>query len=305
MAALLCRCWWVARPVQGSRGLVTTPPRLNPLAPTYSSTGDTDKLVTSLGPVKVCTMVGTGLPNWPLPPSHQLDLSSFLPSAVSAASMVTRAAASQDWAGLEGLVERQCLDGLANNVATMEPQQRELVALNSDDVFFTFLANPGSCEKGNDLNVVTFSLPQLGQVKEIVRQNKLLQAEFQESMKEVSKDKNLEAVKETVEEFNNRLQENNPHSLFKENEIVIGNYRFRREDVDTDWVISEVGQINSLEAWPTVFKWRWKGRLGIATRGEVDFYKVLRVDYLTDYLMLLAIALLPGGGLGMLESKFS
>ena len=39
MAALLCRCWWVARPVQGSRGLVTSPARLNPLAPTYSRCG--------------------------------------------------------------------------------------------------------------------------------------------------------------------------------------------------------------------------------------------------------------------------
>ena len=86
-----------------------------------------------------------------------------------------------------------------------------------------------------------------------------------------------------------KAEENDPHDLFKANEILIGNYRFIRDSPSNQWVITEVAQINSLQAWASIFKLRWKGRLGIALRGGYDFYKILRVDYLTDYIVFALI----------------
>ena len=72
----------------------------------------------------------------------------------------------------------------------------------------------------------------------------------------------------------------------KANEIVIGNFRMVRNNAQSDWTITEVSQINSMQAWLNIFKLRWKGRLSIATRSGFDFYSVLRYDYMTDYIAL-------------------
>ena len=97
-----------------------------------------------------------------------------------------------------------------------------------------------------------------------------------------------------MDDYKNEVSSNDPYSILKANEIIVGNYRMIRETSSHEWTVSEVAQISSVTAWPWPFKMRWKGRLSIATRGGYDFYKLLRVDYLTDYIVLMVILLPPG-----------
>ena len=145
--------------------------RLRPMsvqAPTFSSSGDTDSIVTKLGPNRISTMIITGKPNRPLPPSYNVDLEEFLPGAISAVSEVTGKMAEDDWDSLSGLVEQRCVSSLRPVISALSPEERELTKLNSDDVFLSFISNPENCESGNDFHIVTFSLPQLGEAKSLV-----------------------------------------------------------------------------------------------------------------------------------------
>ena len=105
---------------------------------------------------------------------------------------------------------------------------------------------------------------------------------------------NVFCSSEKLQEFDKQVNSDDPHKLFQQNEIIVGNYRMKRETSSHEWTVSEVAQISSVTAWPWPFKMRWKGRLSIATRGGYDFYKLLRVDYLTDYIVLMVILLPPG-----------
>jgi len=257
----------------------------NALAPTFSSTGNTTKIVSRLGPQRIATMIMSGKTNRNIPPEYQIDIDQFLPAAVSAVGEVTKCVSSGDWGGLEGLVDRECINNLKASMDMLNKEEKELVALNPGDVFLSFVYNQENCDSGNNLQMVTFSLPKLEKMKQMVKENKELTTEFDVKMKggNVTDKEQLEGI---MNEFQTKLTANDPHTIFAENEIVIGNYRFVRESPASQWIIKEVAQINSLQAWATPFKLRWKGRLGIATRGGYNFYNVLRMDYMSDYIMI-------------------
>jgi len=240
-------------------------------------------------------MILTGKPNRPFPPEFQVDIEQFLPGAISAVDVVTTAVASGEWEALEGLVDRECINTLQSNMAVMDEEQKQLVAVKTEDVFLSFVSNPEKCELGNNLNLVTFSMPRLGHMKDMVNKNKEMEAQTEQKIKEsigVAKDKDSmkEALNEFVNEYKASINSNDPYEIFKHNEIVIGNYRLVRSNPDSQWTITEVSQINSLHAWATIFKLRWKGRLGIATRGGYNFYSILRADYISDYIVFSLIS---------------
>jgi len=93
--------------------------------------------------------------------------------------------------------------------------------------------------------------------------------------------------REIIMEASEKMKTNDPYYLFKENEIIIGNYRMVRDQGTGQWTIAEVSQICSTQAWQFPFRLRWKGRLSIATRSEIKFNNVLRFDYASDYIVLL------------------
>ena len=160
--------------------------RLRPMsaqAPTFSSTGDTDSIVTKLGPNRISTMIITGKPNRPLPNSYNVDLEEFLPGAISAVSEVTGKMAEDDWDSLSELVEQRCISSLRPVISSLSPEERELTKLNSDDVFFSFISNPENCESGNDFHIVTFSLPQLGEAKSLVGKKMEIKNNVNEAIK--------------------------------------------------------------------------------------------------------------------------
>jgi len=273
------------------RTLVCSPPCRSALAPTFSSTGNTARIVSRLGPHRIFNMIMTGKPNKPLPSEFQVDLDEFLPGAVSAAGVVTSSMSSGEWNALEGLVDRLCITGLQISMVTMDKVQKDLVVVNPDDVFLSFVSNPEQCDSGNDLHLVTFSLPKLGQLKNMVKENKKLASETQENIKEriiaeKDKTKRKDIVTEMLKEYKAKVSSNNPITLFKENEILIGNFRFMRDSPTSQWTITEVAQINSLQAWSTIFKIRWKARLALSLKTEYYFYTLLRVDYMTDHLYI-------------------
>ena len=152
-------------------------------APTFSSSGDTEKIVTKLGPNRIATMIMMGKPNRPLPASYNVDLEEFLPGAISAVSVVTNAMADDDWESLPGLVESQCVSNLRPVISALSPEERELTRLNADDVFLSFISNAENCASGNDLKIVTFSLPQLGEAKSLVDKNKEVKDNANEAIK--------------------------------------------------------------------------------------------------------------------------
>jgi len=273
------------------------------LAPTFASLGDTSKIVSRLGPNRIATMIVTGKPNRPFPPEFQVDLEEFLPGAISAAGVVTSSMSAGDWGSLEGLVDRDCINSLQATMHSMEKVQKDLVVLNPEDVFLSFISNPDTCDSGNNLHMVTFSLPRLEQMKEMIKENKELSNDIgKEFNSKIENSKNagsepsnediltmMKKMKAQTEEVQAKLSENDPHNIFKENEILVGNFRFVRDSPTSQWTVKEVAQINSLQAWAAPFRFRWRGRLGISTRGGFDFYKVLRVDYLTDYIIFAII----------------
>ena len=113
---------------------------------------------------------------------------------------------------------------------------------------------------------------------EDVNKNDMGKDELEETMMMA----NYKELKEDMEKYN-------PHEILKESDIVIGNYKFERDSPTEEWLITEVSQKSSVDAWHPIFRLRWKGRLMIATKAGFDFYKVLRVDYMTDYIAFMII----------------
>ena len=137
---------------------------MSSLAPTFTSSGGGDQsIVTKLAPSSIATMIMTGKPVRPFPASYEVKLDEFTPAAISAVSVVTRAMVDGEWESLTGLVDDQCIREMKSIMALLSRDEKELSVVNSEDVFFSFISNPTNCSAGNDLHLVLFSLPQLGE----------------------------------------------------------------------------------------------------------------------------------------------
>ena len=137
---------------------------MSSVAPTFTSSGGGDQsIVTKLPPSSIATMITTGKPTRPFPASYEVNLDEFTPAAISAVSMVTRAMAEGEWETLTGLVDDQCLMEMKSIMALLSSDEKELSVVNSEDVFFSFISNPTNCSSGNDLHLVLFFLPHLGE----------------------------------------------------------------------------------------------------------------------------------------------
>ena len=111
------------------------------LAPTFATSGSPARLVTKLGAARAARVVARGSLDSLPPPSYCLTPSTFLPSAVEAVGLVTASVVEEQWGGLEGLVEPQCLAAMREVVEGMGEHQRRLITLNPGDVFLSFISN--------------------------------------------------------------------------------------------------------------------------------------------------------------------
>jgi len=265
----------------------------NPAAPTFSSTGDTKSLVTQLGLSKIGHVIIRGKVNIPFPKSYNVNIEEFLPGAIGAAGLVTKAASQGNWEELEGLVDPACIQGLKSNLENYSQPLRDLIALDPEDVFLSFIANDVDCQEGNNLQVVTFSFPgfsKLQRVQGVVNQR---MAELKE-MKELNNERLKEIIAEVREE--NSID---PQAIFNDNEILIGNYRLERQNSDSQWTVTEVGQANMRDSMQAYFRFRWRGRLGIHLKMDKPFLTVLRADYFTDWIALMIFSTFFFGAPGM------
>ena len=103
-----------------------------------------------------------GKPNRPAPPSFNLDLEEFTSGAVSAVSLVTHDMVSDQWDALPDLVEPHCLSSMKGIIASLSEEEKQLICLDKEDVFFSFISNLHDCDDGNNIHLVTLSLPKLG-----------------------------------------------------------------------------------------------------------------------------------------------
>jgi len=272
-------------------------------APTYSSTGSTSDICTTLKLPRIASMILQGNPNRPFPAEFNVDVDEMTEGGKQALGVVTEIMESGELARLEGLVSPDCSKGLEEQLGQMSEEEKKFVHVNPDDIFFSFIPDFKDSKSGQTLLLVTFSFPQLSKIKEMMLENQAVKEANIAEIKSIAQDKTLEkgeiaaAIKESHLLAVQTLKE--PQTIFEANEILIGNFRFERPDRDSEWTIVSVGQMNSVVAWHWIFQKRWKGRLGIALRG-FDFYKVLRFDYMTDWFAytLFASFFLSGLGVG-------
>jgi len=265
----------------------------NPAAPTFNSTGDTSTLVTKLGLSKIGHVIIRGKVNIPFPKSYNLNIDEFLPVATEAAGLVTQAASQGNWEDLEGLVDSACIEGLKSQLESYSQPLRDLIVLDPEDVFLSFIANDVDNQDGNNLQVVTFSLPGFSKVRQVQGVVRKRMEELKE-MKELNNERLKEIIAEVREE--NSID---PQAIFNDNEILIGNYRLERQNPDSQWTITEVGQSNMRDCMQAYFRFRWRGRLGIHLKLDKPFLSVLRVDYFTDWIALMIFSTFFFGAPGM------
>jgi len=207
---------------------------------------------------------------------------------------VTQGIKTGEWENMEGLLSKDCIRGLRKNLEDITAEERSSLAVNPDDIFFSFMPEFDFQQKKQSILLVTFSFPRLAELKDLIKENRDAAQAVMLKVKEDVKDGVIakgEAQKEIAARFKETIGELNKgdaDTIFKNNDIIIGNYRFERENSNYEWTIVELSQMDSRNAWPWIFHRRWRGRLGISLRGY-DFYNVLRYDYITDFIAAMLI----------------
>ena len=102
------------------------------------------------------------------------------------------------------------------------------------------------------LNLVTLSMPRLGELRQIIGKNKEAAKAVMDQInsdvkagimaKEEAATEIPKKMKESLEQLKNEHQDSD--TIFRSNDIVIGNYRFERENSNYEWTIVELSQVN-------------------------------------------------------------
>jgi len=232
-----------------------------------------------------------GKPNREFPEEMGVDLESMIDGGKQAISVVTGLMQSDQLDQLEGLVSAQCILGLRESLDRLSAEQRQYLLVESEDIFFTFVPSVQFAEDRQSILLVTFSFPGLNQLKQTEKTNAEDLNNTLMDLGQQAKDGKIEPseLKDSLNKKIKMVREKNPQrEIFNSTEILIGNYKFERQDKISDWTIVEVSQVSSVKAWTKLFRYRWKSRLALSLRG-IDFYKILRIDYLTDWFFCLVL----------------
>eukprot|EP00088_Acartia_fossae_P068530 TRINITY_DN8708_c0_g2_i1.p1 TRINITY_DN8708_c0_g2~~TRINITY_DN8708_c0_g2_i1.p1 ORF type:complete len:309 (-),score=28.24 TRINITY_DN8708_c0_g2_i1:8-934(-) len=273
--------------------------------PTIASSGDPNRIIYRLPQQRIATMMIAGVPNRPFPAETGVALEDMTEGGIQAINFVTTCIQTEDWQSLEGLVSDECIQGLQKSMNAIPYEDRGHIAVNPRDVFFHFIPQFQFTKDKQKILLVTFSMPRVGELKEVIKQNKEMTKSIADQVKKdvengtISRAEFPKVMQEKMAESLKVLSEKgmNTDTIFKENDIIIGNYTFQRDDVNQQWTIVEIAQADSRNVWQWFFHKRWKGRLGISLRTR-DFNTVLRFDYITDFLGFMLVYSLLGGMLG-------
>ena len=267
---------------------MTTQILLNKSAPSLSSLSDESKLVTKLGLNRVGNVILYGNPNHTEKffDYYKLDISTWSKEALGAVSVVTQNVSNQDWEALDGLVSANCIKSLKSKVNELSRTEKSYLEVVPENVFFHFISNPENCDSGKNLNLVTYSLPNLENAKSIYEEINRITLETKQkldNLKEFGASSQEEAnhlMKGIMQEHKDKIDQKRKDQTLWQNEILIGNYRFVRDPTSGDWILTEISQVNTFTHWPTVFRWGWKLRLDVSLKLNKSFLTILQADYI-------------------------
>ena len=81
--------------------------------------------------------------------------------------------------------------------------------------------------------------------------------------------------------------------IFTTNDIVIGSYQLVRDQVGSEWTLSEAGQMRLKEAFMLPLSVaRWRLLLGISFRFSKPFLEVLRIYFLIEFIAIFGVIIL-------------
>ena len=190
----------------------------------------------------------------------------------------TRGAVEGDWASLEGRVEEGCAKGLSQQLEAMHLRERKYVALNPADVFFSFVDKSG----GNNVNLVTFSFPDLEKILSEFKEVKMWEGKMKED------GECTQGMLEVLVKEVRARQQYDSKQLFSDNNIVIGNYSLGRSSPETPWMVRTAGQANMENVYRQGFYNKWKLCLKMSIVNEMTFRRVLRERYAKDLTIVAA-----------------
>lgn len=99
----------------------------------------------------------------------------------------------------------------------------------------------------------------------------------------LSREEASEAVKGHLAEAKEKYKENDPHDVFRQNEIVIGNYTFEREGgAAGQWVISKVAQVRTAQCWCNRCFFKMHFTILSLSNAIIYWYKIILVIYLLN-----------------------
>ena len=277
--------------IQKTRSFVTTQIRLDKSAPSFSSLSDESKIVTKLGLNRIGNVIRYGNPNHTEKFSdyYKVDIDTWSKGALEAVSVVTKNVSNQNWNSLDGLVSENCIKSLKLNFDDFTETEKYYLEVIPENVFFHFISNPENCESGKNLNLVTYSLPNLENARSNYEEINRITLETKQKMDNLkefgasSQEEANEMMKRIMQEHKEKIDQKRDDQTLWQNEILIGNYRFVLNPTSQDWILTEMSQTNTLTHWPAVYRWRWKLRLDVSLKTNMSFLKILRADYLMDF----------------------
>ena len=273
-----------------TRTFTTSKVRLNKSAPSFSSLSDKSQIVTKLGLNKLGNVILYGNPNHKekFYDYYQLDINTWSRGALEAVSIVTKNISNHEWEDLDGLVSANCIRSLKSKVYGLSEAEKYYLEFIPENVFFHFISNPENCDAGKNLNLVTYSLPNLVNARnnyEEINRITLETKQKMDSLKEFGASSQEEAndmMKSILQEHKEQIDQKRDEQTLWHNELLVGNYRFVRDPSSQDWILTEMSQVNTLAHWPALSRWRWKLRLDVSLKLNKSFLTILRADYVMD-----------------------
>ena len=273
-----------------TRTLMTSKIQLNKSAPSFSSLSDKSQIVTKLGLNKIGNVMLYGNPNHKekFHDYYKLDIDTWSQGALEAVSVVTRNVSNHEWEALDGLVSSNCIKSLKSKVNGFTETEKYYLEISPENVFFHFISNPENCDAGKNLNLVTYSLPDLVNTRNISEEMNKITLETKQKMERLkefgasSQEEANDMMKSILQEHKEKIDQKRDEQTLWQNEILVGNYRFVRDPSSQDWILTEMSQVNTLTHWPALSRWRWKLRLDVSLKLNKSFLTILRADYVMD-----------------------
>jgi len=212
--------------------------------------------------------------------------------AKMAASVVTKAVAEADQDVLNEVMTPEAASRMSNILNVYEPIKRDndLIAIPEEDILLSWLHNLSEDRQLDAYRtvLVTISFPGFGFLSRKNEENIQRQEEWKELAQETLRTHGREATNDLLKSHADVAKGNVDLSpFFAYHPLVVSNFHLiRSKDEEGSWLIDKISMFNAKEVMHPFAHFRWKGRMGIALKSKGKFMSILRLDYVTDLLVL-------------------